>query len=255
MRVQDPRLLESAMHSIEEQQIDAASALATVGEQLASTLEALDNPLLAGRAVDVRDATSRALRHLSGQVAAKQDLSRLNQPVILIAQDLTPSDTASLRPETVLGICTIQGGPTAHAAILARALGIPAMAGINEAALLMIHTGDELGLDADNGLLYHRPPAEVRTRLEQRLAEQQQQRAALKATAQQGQAPVTIDGRRIHLLANIGSEAEAEAARQWGAEGIGLLRTEFLFATASTLPDEDEQRQILRLACAVYVFT
>src|SRR2546421_5002075 len=243
LMVQDPTLLDAALRTIEEQHIDAAGALAAVGEQQASTLAALDNPLLAGRAVDVRDATSRALRHLSGQVAAKQDLSRLNQPVILIAQDLTPSDTASLRPETVLGICTIQGGPTAHAAILARALGIPAMAGINEAALLMIHTGDELGLDADNGLLYHRPPAEVRTRLEQRLAEQQQQRAVLKATAQQGQAPVTIDGRRIHLLANIGSEVEAEAARQWGAEGIGLLRTEFLFATASTLPDEDEQRQ------------
>src|SRR5207248_9914900 len=93
------------------------------------------------------------------------------------------------------------------------------------------------------GLLYHRPPTEVRTRLEQRLAEQQQQRAALKVTAQQAQAPVSIDGRRIQLLANIGSEAEAEAARQWGAEGVGLLRTEFLFATASTLPGEDEQRR------------
>ncbi|HYU72526.1 MAG TPA: phosphoenolpyruvate--protein phosphotransferase, partial [Ktedonobacteraceae bacterium] len=180
---------------------------------------------------------------LSGQAAPKQDLSSLNQPVILIAQDLTPSDTASLRPETVLGICTTHGGPTAHAAILARALGIPAMAGLDEAALLMIHTGDELGLDADNGLLYHRPQAQIRTQLERRLAEQQQQRTALKVTAQQAQAPVSIDGRRIHLLANIGSEAEAEAARQWGAEGVGLLRTEFLFATASTLPGEDEQRR------------
>ncbi|TMC82415.1 MAG: HPr family phosphocarrier protein, partial [Chloroflexi bacterium] len=141
LMVQDPELLDAALHSIEEQHIDAASALATVGEQLASTLEALDNPLLAGRAVDVRDATSRALQHLSGKAAPKQDLSSLNQPVILIAQDLTPSDTASLRPETVLGICTTQGGPTAHAAILARALGIPAMAGLDEAALLMIHTG------------------------------------------------------------------------------------------------------------------
>ena len=236
-------LLEDALRTIEEQSIDAASALAIIAERQASALEALDNALLAGRAVDVRDATSRALWHLSGQAAPKQDLSRLNQPVILLAQDLTPSDTASLRPETVLGICTSHGGPTAHAAILARALGIPAMAGLNEAALLMIHTGDELGLDADNGLLYHRPQPEIRTLLEQRMAEQQQQRAALEAKAQQAQAPVSIDGRRIHLLANIGSEVEAEAARQWGAEGVGLLRTEFLFATASTLPGEDEQRR------------
>src|SRR6184192_4787488 len=99
--------------------------------------------------------SSVALQHLSDKVVQKQDLSALKQPVILLAQDLTPSDTASLRPETVLGICTTQGGPTAHAAILARALGIPAMAGLSEAALLSIHNADEVGLDADNGLLYH----------------------------------------------------------------------------------------------------
>src|SRR6266571_1725629 len=244
LMVQDPELLDAALHSIEEQHIDAASALATVGEQLASTLEALDNPLLAGRAVDVRDATSRALRHLSGQAAPKQDLSNLNQPVILIAQDLTPSDTASLRPETVLGICTTHGGPTAHAAILARALGIPAIAGLNEAALQVIHSGDELGLDADRGQLYHHPTPEMRAQLVKRLAELQQQRATLKAAAQQEQAPIIFNGRHIQLLANVGSEAEAEAARQWNAQGIGLLRTEFLFAKATTLPDENEQRQL-----------
>lgn len=243
LMLQDPVLSETALKTIEEQRFDAASALALAGEQQASTLEALDSPLFAQRAVDVRDAVSRALQHLSDQVVQKQDLSALKQPVILLAQDLTPTDTAQLRPETVLGICTAQGGPTAHAAILARALGIPAMAGMNEAALRVIQTGDELGLDADHGLLYHHPIAEVRTQLMQRLAEQQRQRVALLSKAQQAATEVSIDGRRILLLANIGSEAEAEAARQWGAEGIGLLRTEFLFAAASTLPGEDEQRK------------
>src|SRR5205823_10767374 len=102
----------------------------------------------------------------------KQDLNALKQPVILLADDLTPSDTALLKPETVLGICTVQGGPTAHAAILARALGIPAIAGLNQAALQVIHTGDGLGLDADNALLYHRPSLEMQTHLKQRVAEQ-----------------------------------------------------------------------------------
>ncbi|HKF36909.1 MAG TPA: phosphoenolpyruvate--protein phosphotransferase, partial [Ktedonobacteraceae bacterium] len=147
------------------------------------------------------------------------------------------------RPATVLGICTVRGGPTAHAAILARSLGIPAIAGFSEAALQTIQPGDELGLDADNGLLYHHPSPEVRAELMQRLAEQQRQRSILRQAAQQMQAPININGRRIHLLANIASEAEAEAAQQWGAEGVGLLRTEFLFADAPTLPDEDEQRQ------------
>ena len=243
LMLQDPALSETALREIEEQRIDAVSALAIAGEQQASALEALDSPLFAQRAVDVRDVVSRALQHLSDKVVQKQDLSALKQPAILLAQDLTPTDTAQLRPETVLGICTTQGGPTAHAAILARALGIPAIAGMSEAALQVIHTGDELGLDADNGLLYHHPMAEVRTQLAQRLAEQQRQRGALLSKAQQAAAEVSIDGRRLLLLANIGSEAEAEAARQWGAEGIGLLRTEFLFAAASTLPDEDEQRK------------
>jgi phosphoenolpyruvate-protein phosphotransferase/dihydroxyacetone kinase phosphotransfer subunit len=244
LMLRDPALLESTLHMIEAEQIDAAGALAEAGERYASTLESVDDPLIAGRAVDMRDAIGRAVEKLGNRLAPKQDLSSLNQPAILIAADLTPSDTAQLRPEFVLGICTVHGGPTAHAAILARALGIAAIAGLNEAALQVIHSGDELGLDADNGLLYHHPTPEIHAQLVKRHAEQQQQRAALKTAAQQEQAPIVFNGRHIHLLANIGSEAEAEAARQWGAQGIGLLRTEFLFAKTPTLPGEDEQRQL-----------
>lgn len=243
LMLRDPSLLEFALQLIEEQHIDAAGALAATGEHYAAVLASLDNPILAARAVDMRDAISRAIRQLGGQKMPKQDLSALSLPVILIAEDLTPSDTAQLHPEFVLGICTVRGGPTAHAAILARALGIAAIAGLSEAALQVIHSGDELGLDADNGLLYHHPTPEVRAELRQRLAEQQRQRAILKEAAQQVRAPINVNGRRILLLANIASEAEAEAARQWGAEGVGLLRTEFLFADAAVLPGEDEQRR------------
>ncbi|HVB73995.1 MAG TPA: phosphoenolpyruvate--protein phosphotransferase [Ktedonobacteraceae bacterium] len=244
LMLHDPALLASTFHIIETAHIDAASALARAGESYASTLGNLADPLLAARAVDVRDAVSRALAQLGKQVAQGQVLQTLNHPTIIIARDLTPSDTAQLRPEFVLGICTVQGGPTAHAAILARALGIPAIAGLNEAALQIIHAGDELGLDADHALLYVHPTPEVRAPLVDRLVEQQQRRAALKSAAQQAQDQIVFDGRHIHLMANIGSEAEAEAARQWGAQGVGLLRTEFLFARTSTLPGEDEQRQL-----------
>src|SRR6266699_2214399 len=244
LMLRDPALLESTLHEIEAKHINAAGALAETGERYASTLEAIDDPIIAGRAVDMRDAVSRAVEKLEDSLARKQDLSSLNQPVILIASYLTPSDTARLRPEFVLGICTVHGGPTAHAAILARALGIPAIAGLNEAALQVIHSGDELGLDADRGQLYHHPTPEMHAQLVKRLAELLQQRAELKAAAQQEQAPIVFNGRHIQLLANVGSEAEAEAARQWNAQGIGLLRTEFLFAQTPTLPDEDEQRQL-----------
>ncbi len=244
LMLSDETLLDEALETIAARQIDAAGALALAGEQQALLLEGLDNALLAARAVDVRDAVSRALRHLRGQAgrpAPTFDLGSLAAPVILLAHDLTPSDTAQLRPDMVLGICTVSGGPTAHAAILARALGIPSMAGLNEAAFQTIRTGDELGLDADAGLLYVQPPEEIRAQLAARVGEQQAQRAARQAEARQAQAPLLIDGRRIALLANVGSEAEAEAARQWGAEGIGLLRSEFLFAAAATLPDEEQQ--------------
>ena len=244
LMLRDPALRESTLQEIEAKHIDAAGALAESGERYAATLESIDDPLIAGRAVDMRDAVSRAVEKLVDRLTPKQDLGSLHQPVILLARDLTPSDTAQLRPEFVLGISTVQGGPTAHAAILARALGIPAIAGLNEAALQIIHSGDELGLDADNGLLYHQPTGEMQAQLVKRIAELEQQRATLKAAAQKEQAPIIFNGRHIQLLANVGSEAEAEAARQWNAQGIGLLRTEFLFAKATTLPDENEQRQL-----------
>jgi multiphosphoryl transfer protein len=243
LMLRDAALINFAANIIAEQFIDAASALASAGQHYAAMLAALDNPVLAARAADVRDIISRAIGKLNGQPTSKPDLSALQQPVILLAHDLTPSDTAALAPDTIAGICTVQGGPTAHAAILARALGIPALAGLPADALLRIHPGDELGLDADNGLLYRFPAPETRAQLAQRQAERQQQRAVLAQAAASSNAPVMIDGRRIHLLANIGGAAEAAAARQWGAEGIGLLRTEFLFAGASTMPGEEEQRQ------------
>ena len=240
--LRDPQFLKIANDTIRLQHSDAASAFAQAGERNAAQLESLGDKLLAERAVDIRDVTSRVVQHLGVQTTPHQDFSLLSTPVILIARDLTPSDTAQLRQELILGICTTQGGPTAHTAILARALGIPAIAGLDELLLQRIHNGDDLGMDAEKGVLYLQPAAELRATLSQRAAAQTQRLVALKAAAQHAQAPLLFDGRRIHLLANVGSAVEAEAARQWGAEGIGLLRTEFLFASAQTMPDEAQQR-------------
>ncbi len=238
--LQDPRLLTTASELIQQQHYDATSAFARAGEQNATTLEGNDDPLVAGRAVDIRDVTSKVVQHLGGQAPARQDFSALTKPVILIAPDLTPSDTASLKREMVLGICTTQGGPTAHTAILARALGIPAIAGLSEALLQRVREGDEIGVDAEKGVVYLAPTAEERAYLNERIAEQQQHTSTLQA-AQQEQGSLVLDGQHIALLANIGSATEAKAARQWGAEGVGLLRTEFLFANAQSMPEENEQ--------------
>ncbi len=242
LMLRDPLLLNAASNAINQQYDDAASAFAQAGEQYAAQLEAMHNTFLAERAVDIRDVTSRVVQRLSGAIHSQQSFIMLDKPVILIARDLTPSDTVQLRHEMVLGICTVQGGPTAHTAILARALGIPAIAGLQETLLQHIRSGDELGMDADKGIVYLRPTSKTRTALARRVKEQKQRQTALKTAAQQTHGSLLIDGRRIHLLANIGSAVEAEAARQWGAEGVGLLRTEFLFASSQTLPNEEEQR-------------
>jgi len=239
--LRDPLLLTTASDIIRQQHYDAASAFARAGEQNAAQLESFEDTLVAGRAVDIRDVTSRVVQHLGGQVSSHQDFSALDTRVILIARDLAPSDTAQLRREMVLGICTTQGGPNAHTAILARALGIPAIAGLDEALLQQIRDGDEVGMDAEKGILYLHPTLEIRATLVKRVSEQEQRQKKLKAAAQKAHGPLLLSGQRIHLLANIGSAVEAEAARQWGAEGVGLLRTEFLFASAQTMPSEDEQ--------------
>src|SRR6266705_7164086 len=153
----DPALGEAALHVIETAHLDAAGALAEAGERYATTLENIDDPLIAGRAVDMRDAVSRALQQLTDQQAQGHVLSGLSQPVILLARDLTPSDTAQLRSEFVLGICTVQGGPTTHAAIIARALEIPAVAGLDPHLLEIIHDGQQIAIDGSQGLIYLHP--------------------------------------------------------------------------------------------------
>ncbi len=239
--LRDPLLLTTASDIIQQQHYDAASAFARAAEQNATQLESFDDTLVAGRAVDIRDVASRVVQHLGVKAPSHQDFGTLDKPVILLAQDLTPSDTAQLRREMVLGICTTQGGPTAHTAILARALGIPAIAGLDDVLLQQVRAGDEIGMDAEKGIVYLHPTTETRTFLTDQIAVQEQRTSALKAAARQNQEPLILDGQRISLLANIGSAVEAEVARQWGAEGVGLLRTEFLFANAHTMPGEDEQ--------------
>jgi len=248
MMLQDPTLSEPAEQLIDAQGLDAATAITQAAEEQAQQLEALEDETLAARGADLRDALQRVLRLLSDVSAPDlaEQLAAQGKPVILVARDLTPSDTARLRPEQVLGICTALGGPTAHAAILARALGIPAVTGLGEEALARLQNGMELGLDGAQGLIYLLPAPELRAQL---LDAMKQGRAGAKqrqalAEAWRSRACATADGHPILIAANIGSggpeEAETAVAT-WGAEGVGLLRTEFLLSDRPTLPDEQEQ--------------
>jgi phosphocarrier protein FPr len=217
----------------------AAQAWQAAAAAAADAFRELDDPYLRERAVDVEDVARRVLARLAGVSSAPV----LTGAGIVIADELTPSEAAGLDPEQAWAIATARGGPTGHAAILARALGIPAVVGLG-AALLAVPEGTQLVLDGEVGAVDVDPApgalAEHRARREAGAAA----RSALLARAAEPGA--LQDGRRIEVFANIGSVAEARRAVEMGAEGVGLLRTEFLFLDRASPPGEAEQVAVLK---------
>lgn len=201
----------------------------------AEQLAKMNNPLLAARAADVRDVGQRVMQNLTG-IGPRKIEAPAN--CILVAEELTPSDTANLDRSKVLGFCTTLGSSTSHAAIIARSLDIPAVAGIEPRAL-DIADGTPVILDGTKGSLRLNPSAEEMTRLKSR----QERLTTRKKTDLENAAAaaVTTDGFRIEVVANIGGLSDAMRGVSLGAEGVGLLRTEFLFQDRETAPTEDEQ--------------
>lgn len=231
----DPEMLEGAIAHLKDNR-SAAWAWQQVYEQRAQALEQLKDPLLAGRATDLRDVGRRVLRLLADTVEDEPVLPA--SPMVLIAEDLTPSDTAGLNPALTLGFCTAYGGPTSHSAIIARSLDIPAIVGAGP-AVLNLTDGTRCILDGENGNLYPNPSqADLET-----AKAAQQDLQALRETEKLArfQPAIMTDGHRVEVVANIGAAVEAEQAVNAGAEGIGLLRTEFLFLNRSDPPTEEEQ--------------
>jgi phosphocarrier protein FPr len=230
----DPELLAIAEGALSKG-ASAAAAWRCAYKDFAGRLSRLNNDLLAARAVDVRDAGMRVLRILTGEPSEHREFPA---GCILLAEDLTPSDTAGLDRDKVLGVCTVGGGSTSHVSILCRALGIPALAAV-EPSVLALPEGAPLILDADKGMLLTQPTAEENCsalgRLEQLRARRKTELAASHEDA------CTQDGRRIRVEANIGSVEDAQEAAAIGAEGVGLCRTEFLFLEKDIAPSEDEQ--------------
>jgi phosphoenolpyruvate-protein phosphotransferase len=235
------------------QRHSAAWAWQQVINERVSQMQKLDDPVLAGRAIDLSDIGQRVLRHLIGMpedvvdprfiVGAPLAGALLETPIILIAEDLTPSDTAALDPDTILGFCTVKGGPTSHTAILARSLGIPAIVGAGD-ALLNIPNGTPGILDGTNGRLYLKP-SEADVQAAQAL-QQQLQLQQDEANTTRFAPAISSDGHRVEVAANINRAADAPQAVEAGAEGVGLMRTEFLFLERTSVPSEDEQFEAYR---------
>lgn len=205
-------------------------------EQRAGALEKIEDPLLAARATDLRDVGRRVLRLLADKLEEAPQMPK--KAFILIAEDLTPSDTANLDPALTVGFCTSAGGPTSHSAIIARSLDIPAIVGAGP-AILNLENDTLCILDGQAGNIYPNP---IESDITVAWKAQEHLREVRKAQKHACYQPaVMADGRRVEVVANIGSAAEAQQAVDAGAEGVGLMRTEFLFLNRSEPPSEEEQ--------------
>jgi phosphoenolpyruvate-protein phosphotransferase/dihydroxyacetone kinase phosphotransfer subunit len=220
----------------------AAAAWARTVERMAAAWETLEDPYLRARAGDLRSVGRQVLARLLGVEVPRP---RLSSPGILTASDLEPADTAGLDPAVCLGIATARGGPTSHAAVLARALGIPAAVGLGD-ELDAIAEGTTVGLDGGTGILYIDPDPDVVEQLETSRAEEAARMDTARSRAVRP--AVTRDGTTIEVAANIGTPAEVEAAVVAGCDGVGLFRTEFLFMGRASMPDADEQEAAYRTA-------
>ncbi len=243
MMARDPSLLDAATTAIGEGH-DAIGAIRIAAEDVAVQLRALGDELLAARAADVLDVAER----IAARLAGVDRTVTLDRPSIVVAEDIPPSIAASLPRERLLGMALQSGSATSHAAILARAFGIPAVVGV--AGLL--ETARSLGgaveavavVDGDSGEVVFEPDTTTASRLEGRRAAADE--AARRALEEASLPAVTHDGVEVTLLANIGTPAEAERAVALGARGVGLFRTEFLFVERPAAPSEDEQVAVNR---------
>ncbi|MGK5089215.1 phosphoenolpyruvate--protein phosphotransferase [Bdellovibrionota bacterium FG-2] len=241
MILEDPELLESTRDRIRSEGSCAEWVFQQVSAEYIAVFEAMENEYMRARAVDIRDVSERVLRHLVGRPAV--DLAALASEIVLVAEDLTPSQTATLDRRNVLGFVTDVGGKTSHSAILARSLEIPAVVGTGSAST-KLQSGQYVVLNGATGEIILDPDAgtvkKFRDEQDKLLAEKKELATLLNAPS------VTLDGHRVRLEGNIGSPKDLELLRRNGAEGVGLFRTEFLFMDRDTLPTEEEQYEAYR---------
>ncbi|VTU06393.1 phosphoenolpyruvate-protein phosphotransferase [Actinobacillus porcinus] len=238
MILEDEELEEEIISYIRSNKANAAAAASKIIDQQVEMLSEIDDEYLKERAGDIRDIGNRLLKNILGMHIV--DLGEINEEAILVAYDLTPSETAQLNLDKVLGFITDIGGRTSHTSIMARSLELPAIVGTNNVTE-QVNTGDYLILDAVNNAVYVNPTREQIEKLKAQqvqLAEEKAELAKLKDLP-----ALTLDGHRVDVVANIGTIRDCDGADRNGAEGVGLYRTEFLFMDRDSLPSEEEQFQ------------
>ena len=242
LMLEDRMLIEEVMRLIREKNANADFAFHSVSDRYVAALEEVDDDYLRERAADMRDLASRVLDNLL-EVQDSFNLQHLVEPCILVSHDLSPSTTAQLDKKFVLGFATDIGGKTSHTAIMARSMDLPAVVGLQNLTN-SLENGDYVLLDGYNGTVIINPTDQTffeygqLAKLKASLDEKLQEILSLPA--------ITLDGKTIHLSANIENQHDIQSVIAHGAEGVGLFRTEFLFINRTSLPDEEDQFQVYR---------
>lgn len=233
----DPELVDSAISKIRDEKVNADFALNEIKEMFVGMFESMDNEYMRERAADIKDVTNRVLRHILGVKVV--DLAGLDEEVVLIAHDLTPSDTATMNKKMVLGFLTDIGGRTSHTAIMARTLEIAAVVGLSDITKT-VKDGDFIVFNGDSGEVIVNPDEETKAKYAKLKSDFEDYRKSLDLL--KGKATVTLDGRHVELAGNIGSPNDVEGLIKNDAEGVGLYRTEFLYMDKEdAFPTEEEQ--------------
>ncbi|MEG1409076.1 MAG: phosphoenolpyruvate--protein phosphotransferase [Terrisporobacter sp.] len=232
----DPELVESAISKINEEKVNAEFALNEIKEMFVAMFESMDNEYMRERAADIKDVTNRVLRHILNVKVV--DLADLSEEVILVAHDLTPSDTATMDKKKVLGFLTDIGGRTSHTAIMSRTLEVAAIVGLSNATK-EIKDRDFIAFNGDTGEVIINPDEETIATYNKLKTDFEDYKKTLGLL--KGQASVTLDERHVELAGNIGTPGDVEGLINNDAEGVGLYRTEFLYMDRSDFPTEEEQ--------------
>jgi phosphotransferase system enzyme I (PtsI) len=239
--ISDPKLRDSIVALIEKRQYTAAYAFGQVMNQRQRMFRNVADPYLKERVRDLFDIEKRVLRHILGR--AREDMTRLSEPVIIVAHDITPSQAVSFDRRHILGFAINVGGQTSHMAIIARMLGIPAVVALNDITS-DVAGGESVVLDGSNGIVITNPDQQTVARYEAQ--RQEYERFSTQLRALRDEPAITRDGVPIQMLANIEVPEEAPAAMEAGAEGIGLYRTELLFLSSPRTPTEEQQYEAFR---------
>ncbi len=242
MMLEDEDYNESIENIISTQQVNAEYAVASTGDNFSQMFASMDDDYMRARAADIKDISNRLVKNLSGQDADGIDL---DEPVIVVADDLSPSETVQMDKEKILAFVTVHGSANSHTAILARMMNIPALIGV-DMDLEALHTGTEAAVDGFTGEFFVDPSEEVKESIQRKLAGEKEKQELLQQL--KGKENITKSGRKIHLYANIGSVADMGYVLENDAGGIGLFRSEFLYIGRNELPGEEEQFQAYKQA-------